>query len=123
MIIPGINLLNIAMTVIAKQTVNYYKNTGVTIDRIGVDVPTFNSPVPMQGSVQAVQRDKYVQYGLDLQKNYVIFYTSGCVTDLQRMVSGDEFEYGGKRFKCESEVDWSAIDGWTGVLSVEISKC
>ena len=120
--IPGSNILNAALTVIAATPVTYYVNTGRVTNEIGQDVASFAAPITVYGSLQAVPRDKYEYMGLDLQKNYVYFYTSKTVTDLQRDKSGDRFEYNGHLFQCESETDWHFIDGWCSVLCVNITE-
>lgn len=120
MAFPGNNILNAAFSAIAKQTVSYSVYTGRTTNAAGFLVPSFAAPVPIQGSVQAVPRHKYEYMGLDFQKNYVMFYTSSPVIDLQRDVSGDKFSYGGKNYQCQSKTDWMTVDGWSSVLSVQV---
>ena len=118
--IPGSNLLNLALTVIARQSVTYYKMIGRALNNVGQDVTTYEPPVVVTGSFQPVPRKLYQQYGLDLQKNYYTFYVSANFLDVARDVSGDQIAFNGIRFQCESNNDWYAIDGWKGVLCVEI---
>ena len=117
---PGNNILNAAFSAIGKQTVQYTKYLGKATNAAGLDEPNFAAAVPVLGSVQAIPRSKYEYLGLDFQKNYVMFYTSSCVLDLQRDVAGDRFTFGKKKYQCQSKTDWCAIDGWSSVLSVEI---
>lgn len=118
--IPGSNLLNAALTVIAKQTVTYYRSTGRALNNVGQDVTTYAAGVSAMGSFQPVPRKLYTAYGLDLQKSYFTFYVSSNVIDVERDVSGDQIAFNGRRFQCESNNDWYAIDGWKGVLCVDI---
>jgi len=117
-VIPGSNILNMALTLIAKQVVQYYQYVSRTPNAVGQDVTTYASAVTMYGSFQAVPRQLYESYGLDLQKEYSTFYTSNDLLDVERNVSGDQLTYNGKRYQVESNNDWYAQDGWKGVLVV-----
>lgn len=119
--IPGINLLNKAMMVIAKQQVLYTKFMDRTKNDEGIWVPNYLPPAPLMGSFQAVPRRMYEFYGLDAQKNYATFYVSANLTDLARDVSCDQIYYAGKAYAVESANDWFAMDGWEGVLCVEVT--
>jgi|SRR5690242_10757908 len=118
--IPGSNLLNIALRVIARQTVIYYKDRSRSQNSVGQDVTSYAGGVPIVGSFQPVPRQLYEKYGLDLQKDYYTFYTSNNVLDVSRNVSGDQIGFKGERFQCESSNDWFPMDGWVGVLCVKI---
>lgn len=120
MSIPGSNLLNAALTVIAKQSLIYYRATGRTLNDVGQDVTTYAPGVVVLGSFQPVPRTLYAQFGLDLQKDYFTFYVSKDVIDVGRDVSGDQLAYFDERFQCESNNDWYRADGWKGILCVKI---
>lgn len=120
MMVPGSNLYALAATVIAQQLVQYYQDNGRTTNTLGLDVTAYLPAVDLRGSVQAVPRSKYEQLGLDMQKNYITFYTMKNVLDLERDVSGDQIVYAGVRYECISANDWFAMDGWVGVLCAEI---
>lgn len=121
--VPGSNLLGIAMKVLSGQPVLYYKDTGRTTSATGRDVTTFADPVEIRNcGVQAVNRSRYEQMGLDYQKNYVNLFVREDVIDLQRDYSGDQMAFNGKRYQLQSETDWFAMDGWTVVLCVEIGN-
>lgn len=114
--VPGMNLLNMAMTVIQPTIVTYKKYASRTINSIGNYITTYDTSVDIPGSLQAVPRSAYQAYGLDYNKTFYTFYTSTNVIDTQRDVSGDQMTSGGFLYQCVSENDWFAIDGWTGVL-------
>ncbi len=114
------NLLNMALTLVGIQQFSYYKFLSRETNSIGLDESVYASPIIVAGQIQAVPRNLYQAYGLDFQKNYIVFYISKDILDIKRDVSGDQIKYANKTFKCESETDWFAINGWTGVLSVEI---
>lgn len=114
--IPGMNLLNMALTVIQQQTVQYYKFLNRRLNGVGQWTAVYEDVVNVVGSWQPVPRNLYMQYGLDLQKDYFTFYTSNNLLDLQRDVSGDQVEFNGRRYQVESANDWYQLDGWKGVL-------
>lgn len=116
--IPGSNLLNTALTVIAKQTVFYYRSLSRVQNDVGQWVTTYATGIKLQGSFQAIPKNLYQAYGLDLQKTYFTFYTSNPVKDVARDTSPDIITYKGDRYQCESNNDWYKIDGWRGVLCV-----
>ncbi len=118
--IPGANILNMALTIIAKQTIVYYESLGRTINAVGQDVTLYNNGKVIVGSFQPIQKNLYEIYGLNLQKNYYNFYTSNNIIDVQRNVSGDQIAYEGQRFQCESNTEWYSLDGWKGILCVHI---
>lgn len=120
--IPGSNLLNAAFSVIAQQQVTYLRYLSRELNEIGNYVTTYEAGVTLRGSLQAIPRTKYEQYGLDLQKNYVMFYASKNILDLARDISGDLIAFGGKLYQCQSESDWYGVDGWTSVQCVDIGN-
>lgn len=118
--IPGQNLLNIALRVIKEQTIQYYQFDTRTLNNVGQYETVFLDPVNIVGSFQPVPRSLYRTYGLDFQKEYYTFYTSNDLLDLTRDVSGDQIAFMGKRYQCQSNNDWFKLDGWKGVLCVNI---
>jgi hypothetical protein len=118
--IPGANILKMALSMIRKQRLTYYKNTGRATNSIGMLVPTYAPPVVVEGSFQPVPRNLYAENGLDFQKDYYTFYAPVDIFDLQRDVSGDQLIFNNTQYQCESNNDWFAIDGWKGVLCVRI---
>lgn len=120
MSIPGSNLLNMCLTLIAKQAVTYYEFLSRAENAVGQDITTYEAPVTLYGSFQAVPKKLYELYGLDLQKEYSTFYASNDLLDINRDVSGDQIVYNSRRYQIESANDWYAQDGWKGVLCVDI---
>lgn len=118
--IPGANLLALAHTVIGFQTVKHYVETSRTNNAIGQFVTAFADPVDIQGSFQPVPRQKYAEMGLDATKIYATFYSSTPIADVDRNRSGDQLEFDGKRWEIAGTNDWTAIDGWNGVLVVRV---
>lgn len=116
--IPGSNLLDFALTIIETNTVQYIKNNGRTLNSVGQYVPTYDTPVDVDGSMQPVPRSRYEIYNLDFAKNYYTFYVSSDFIGTDRNVSGDKIIFNSKLFQVQSPNDWFAVDGWQGVLCV-----
>ena len=118
--IPGGNLLNLAMSAIAKQQLQYFAYTGRTVATNGDYVPAYADAVNVSGSLQPIKRSLYDQLGLDLQKGYYNIFVPQCVVDVRRATAGDQFGYNNKTFQVLSNEPWSDLDGWDQCLCVEI---
>lgn len=118
MTVPGSNLLASALTVIAAQTVIYYRALSRVQNDVGQYVVTYATGVNIRGSFQPVPKTLYQVYGLDLSKIYYTFYSLNDLIDIQRNVPADQIIFNNKRFQCESNNDWFAIDKWKGVLCI-----
>lgn len=114
------NLLNTAMRVIPKQTVSYYKFKSRKTNDYGQDVSEYEEPIDVIGSCQATSRSHIQLLGLDLDREYITFYCSKDVLDMERETSGDQLQYGGTRYQVLDKSDWIRQDGWNGVVCVRI---
>jgi len=119
--IPGSQLLNQALTVITPQTVAYYQFDSRVQNAVGQDVPVYKMSVQVRGSLQAVPKSLYQDYGLDLNRNYVVFYVSKTVAPIARNTAGDKIIYASQTYLCESDTDWTSQDGWKGTLFVQVT--
>lgn len=120
--IPGDNLLDDALSVIDAQSFGYLKFLTKSGNDIGIDVSTYEPEKTLTGSVQAVPRNLFQHLGLDWKKNYIMIYSSFDITGIERDSSGDQIKFAGRTFQVLSENDWKPIDGWSGVLCVEIQS-
>lgn len=118
--IPGANVLQMAMSVLGKQCVQYYNFLSRATNSIGQDVATYSGPVPIQASVQPVPRNLYEQYGLPFDRYYVNVYVPQSVLDVSRDVSGDALQYNGNYYQVLSKTDWFQQDGWVAVLAIQV---
>ena len=119
--IPGQNIFRIASSAIGLQSVVWKKYTGRTISDVGIETATYDAGTTIQASVQLVSRSVYEQFGLDLQRNYVMVYTASDMGDLERGISPDIITWGGSTYQIESnQSDWYMVDGWNGYLAVKI---
>lgn len=116
--IPGSNLLNMALRVIASQSLQYYAYKSRTENEIGFLETTYEDPVTVLGSFQAVPRNVYSFMGLDFSKQYWMFYASENIQTLNRGRSGDRLTFDNKTFEVISETAWHSIDGWNGIMCV-----
>lgn len=122
--IPGVNLLGMALRLITPQTISYFACTGRATNAVGVDAPTFAAPVTLANvSVQPVPLEKYETLQLDFGRAYVTLYTQRGTVALQRGDNGgDEFEYDGRRWHITSNTRWAPLDGWDGAIAVAITN-
>lgn len=120
MMIPGANLLSVALRVIQPQTLGWQAWTGRTQSAAGDYVTTRAASVEIQGSMQPVEKKLYQQLGLDLAKNYSFLYTSADVKPVARDRAGDLVTYNGQSWEVESDTNWRAADGWRKLLCVEV---
>ena len=118
--IPGQNLLNMALTLIAKQSIQYYQFVSRSPNSVGQDITVYATAITLVGSWQPIPRQLYESLGLDLQKDYFNFYSSNNVLDVTRDVSGDQLSFSGRRYQVESNNDWFQLDGWKGILCVDL---
>lgn len=119
--IPGSNLLKMALKVIGSQTVQYIQYLGRVENSAGFLVSTYAEPVPLTGSFQPVPRQYFAQMGLDYNKSYAMLYDpNGTIKDLDRDRSGDYIEFADARYEAMSSTDWTPIDGWNGTLFVKL---
>lgn len=120
MIIPGANVLGLALSIIARQKFQYKAFVSRATADNGMLVSNYDDPVAMSGSVQAVPRNLFANMGLEFNKSYFWFYVERSVVDVTRDVSGDQFLWNGGTFQALSKTPWSAIDGWDAVLTVQV---
>lgn len=122
MLVPGSNLLNMALRVINPQGISLQRHTGRAKNGVGVFVDSYAAAVPVQGSVQPLDAKAYQMLGLDLAKKYVTVFTSTKVQTVERDKAGDLMTYDGLLYKAESNQDWTGQDGWGAYLFVKVDR-
>jgi len=119
-----INLLNAALTIIPPVTVLWNRATYRQLNDLGQWVTHYNGsdiqPIPIQGSFQPLEKAKYEQLGLDLNKHYFVFYSSNDLLAVERDYSGDTLIFQGRKYQMEDTTDWYFYNGWRGVTCVDI---
>lgn len=119
--IPGSDILAEAFACIDTVTVSHIKAGARTKNAVGQFVSDLSAtPTDYEGSVQAVDRKAYTQLGLDMNRRYYTIYLSADARDFERGTNGDRILFGSKKFDVESIADWFALDGWVGLLCVEV---
>lgn len=120
MLVPGSNLLALAMGPIARQTLQHRAWVSRATNAAGDYVSVFADPMTITGSFQSVNRNTYQLLGLNLQKDYASLYTQADVQTLDRDREGDLLIFAGEIWQAESDQDWRAIDGWRKILCVRV---
>lgn len=118
--VPGSNLLEDAFEAIETMEVLVSHQGERVKNAVGQYITPFEPPVAFEGSVQAVNRSAYQQLGLDFSKKYVTIYLCADVHSFTRNTSGDRITVGTKNFEIVSDLDWFEIDGWVGLLCVQL---
>lgn len=121
MLVPGSNLLSMALGVIRPQAPQLLAFTGRVKGPTGIYVNTYADPVTITGSFQAIDPRAYQQLGLDMAKTYSVLYTSTPIRTVAPDGSGDIVLYGGERHKAESETDWQTQDGWRSYVFIKVT--
>ena len=116
--VPGSNLLKKAFKLIAKQEVIYYKFVSNTKNSIGMLDPSYDPPVVLKGSFQAMSSEQYDEFGINFQRVGVVFYTSNEIFPVNRNVSNDLLEFDSKKYEVINKTNWFNIDGWVGIAAV-----
>lgn len=119
--VPGANLLSIALGVIGAQTVGWRQYLGHITNAAGLKVDTWAASVPLAGSLQPVDSELVQRLGLDWAKNYVTFYTTAPMGAVERDRTGDRLTWQGRTYQILDKADWFPQDGWNRVLCVEVS--
>ena len=118
---PGSNILRRALRVIRPQSAQWYSSTGRTANAIGLLVTTFAEPVTVTGSFQPIDRKLYQLLGLEWSKEYVTYYLTYPVNDVERDQAPDEFVFNGNRYRVMTDTDWNLVDGWNSPIAVRLT--
>jgi len=120
MLVPGSNLLAMALGVIGSQTIMLYRATGRTQNAKGDWVTTFASAFPVEGSWQPVDSRKYAELGLDLKRTYFNFYASEQIEGVGRGRGADQCRRDGRIYEVVGDTPWRNVDGWQAAIFVDI---
>lgn len=120
--IPGANILRIALRAQGQQRALLHRFTGRTANAIGQWVTAYAAPQLVQGSIQTTPKSLYQAYGLDLQKNYITCYFDMSIGVVQRGESGDQITFAGRRWQFTTGTDWTPQDGWMQLFAVDVGE-
>lgn len=120
------NILNPAMAATAilgcNKQFKFLKWLKNTIDGMGRDVPEFAEPLTLTGSIQPVSNKMYEQFGLDLNKNYKIVFSSALIQSIAEKIQPDRIVYDNRTFEIVENKNWYETNGYTKVLMVELKE-
>lgn len=120
MLVPGGNLLGVALGAIRAQLVGYHAWQSRAPDAKGIMQNVYAPRAEIAGSIQPVSRDRVQLLGLDTSKSYATIYAPGTQEPVSRDRGADRFDYAGRMYAAEGKTDWTAQDGWNGVLLVDV---
>lgn len=121
--IPGINLLNVAMSMLGSQTVEYSRFLGNTTLPNGIKAPSYGEYETVEDcSVQPIPKSNYREKGLNFSREYVTWWVARDVLGLDRDFSGDKIQWNGKTWIVDSDVSWFEQDGWCELVLWNIEK-
>lgn len=116
------NLLNKALKLIPPEQYQYLQFISQEPNEMGIMTANYKDPEMILGSVQSPENSLYQQMGLDLDKNYKIFYGAISIKGNEENPQPDRFIYDGKTYETVKNSDWFIYDGWCGVLAVELKR-
>lgn len=121
-----LNLLPIAMAATdilgCNQPFQFLKYKGTTIDPMGRDVPEFEEPATLTGSLQPVSNKMYEQLGLDLNKNYIVIYCPALMQSIAQTPQPDRIVFQNRTYELVENKDWYVSNGWTRAIAVELKE-
>lgn len=120
--IPGSNLLQMALQVIAPtQNVAYREYLGEQDNEFGSTNVAYGSVTPLYGcSVQPVTKAQIQQTGLAVNKEYIYVWTSNNVEGAYRGRQNDLILWDGSNYEVMPEEDWVRQDGWKRITAVKL---
>lgn len=114
------NLQALASTVVPQQTVLHHRFIGNVTNDMGYNVPTYDDPVEITGSFQAMTAQDAVKLGLSIRQVNATFYTSASVALAGEGTQSDRIEYGGNMYDVIGITDFKAQDGWAQYILVAV---
>ena len=114
------NLQALASAVVPQQVVLHHRFIGNVINDMGYKVPTYDDPVAITGSFQAMTSQDAAKLGLSIRQVNATFYTSASIALAGQGTQPDRIEYGGKLYDVIGVTDWKAQDGWAQYVLVAV---
>lgn len=116
------NLLNIALSVIPSQEVEWHQYKGETVDDAGYSIVEYEEPVPLSGSWQAVDTEDIKDLGLDISKRYQRLYVSADINGVNRGKSPDFIMFNNEKYDVVGDADWYQQNGWKSIICVKVQN-
>ena len=118
--IPGINLMNVALTVIGSKRVVWRAFQSRSQNSLGNWINAYKRDAWLSGSWQSVPADRVKELGYDTSKTYKNCYVSAPVDGVNRGTSPDLLIADGRKYEVVSTDDWVVQDGWVAILCVDV---
>lgn len=121
----ALNLLDIAMgatNILGCNKPFIFLKWKENIIKMGKDVPVFEEPITLTGSIQAVSNKMYEQLGLDLDKNYKTVFCSALMQSIAEEIQPDRIIYENRTYELVENKNWYETNGWTKALMVELKE-
>lgn len=121
MIVPGSNILNMALGVIQPTPGAFVEEyLGEKENEFGKLVVTYGERTPLRlCSIQPLPKAKAQINGLDVNKSYITIWAVGNVKAAYRGHQGDRVSWCGQTYEVLPDSDWLVQDGWTKILAVK----
>lgn len=120
--IPGANLLRIALSAQGQQFALWHRATGRELNAIGQWVTAYASPILVSGSIQATPKTLYAANGLDYQKDHITCFFDLGMNAIKRGESGDQLTFAGRRWQFLSGTNWQPQDRWQELFAVDVGE-
>lgn len=120
--IPGANLLRIALSAQGQQFALWHRATGRELNAIGQWVTAYASPILVSGSIQATPKSLYAANGLDYQKDHITCFFDLGMNVIKRGDSGDQLTFAGRRWQFLSGTNWQPQDRWQELFAVDVGE-
>lgn len=120
--IPGANLLRIALSAQGQQFAMWHRATGRELNAIGQWVASYASPILVSGSIQATPKSLYAANGLDYQKDHITCFFDLGMNVIKRGESGDQLTFAGRRWQFLSGTNWQPQDRWQELFAVDVGE-
>lgn len=122
MMVPGSNLLNMALGVIQPTrgaTVEGYLGE-VENDFGGTEV-SYKPAAPLVNvSIQPMSKQQTQQTGLALNKSYIQIWVNHQIQGAYRGRQNDIINWAGYRWEVQPDADWMIQDGWVRIIAVKL---
>ncbi len=84
-----LNVLAKALNIIPKQKVTYKKFKAVTVNAIGNQVNTYETPITVEGSIQPTDQDTLYKLGIANTGDIYTVYLRGSAVSIAQIQSND----------------------------------
>lgn len=122
MMVPGSNLLNMALGVIQPTrgaTVKEY--LGEVDNAFGGTEVSYRDPKPLVNvSIQPMTKQQVQVSGLAVNKTYIQIWVSQSVQGAYRGRQNDIVTWAGYDWEVQPDSDWLIQDGWVRIIAVKL---